>query len=69
MNMQALEPGTAAYYASSETAELAQGGFTQLCAIWSFSSFSSYMENSRHNRCTRARLSEVIGVQERPNAC
>ena len=29
MKMQALEPGTAAYYASAETAELAKGGFTQ----------------------------------------
>ncbi len=29
MNMQALEPGTAASYANAETEALAQGGFTQ----------------------------------------
>jgi hypothetical protein len=29
MNMQALEPGTAPYYANAETEALAKGGFTQ----------------------------------------
>ncbi len=29
MNMQALEPGTAPYYASVETEALAKGGFNQ----------------------------------------
>ena len=29
MNMQALEPGIAPYYANAETGALAKGGFTQ----------------------------------------